>query len=187
MMFDYDAWLKTAEDRLETLYEQKASIEAEITALEEGIEGFAPLVKKSSLWYGPETGITDAVKSVLKADPTRCFTPTEIRDTLYMRGTPLTQRNPMANIHQVLARLVEKQIARILAFENGRNRYQWAEKNIGERIMDGQRAPEEAALEVKKAVKEMRENGSEVGTTASLDSQIRPVGKLGTHRLAGKR
>jgi hypothetical protein len=126
--FDYDAWLKTAEDRLETLYEQKASIEAEISALEDGIQGFAPLVNRVSKYHDPDAGITDAVRSVLKGEPNRIFTPTEIRDVLARRGTPLTQRNPMANIHQVLARLVQKGTVRITPYENGRNRYQWVEE-----------------------------------------------------------
>jgi hypothetical protein len=87
----------------------------------------APLVNQPALWYGPDAGITGAVRAVLKSDTTRIFTPTEIRDALLKRGVPLTLQNPMASIHQVLSRLVEKGTARISAHEPGRNRYQWAE------------------------------------------------------------
>jgi len=126
MTFDYEAWLKAAQDRLETLYQQKAAIENEISALEHGIRGFAPLVNQPSLWFGPEAGITDAVRAVLKTDPSRVFTATEVRNELVKRGILLKQQNPMATIHQVLARLVSKGAAEIFTQEPGRNRYKWA-------------------------------------------------------------
>ncbi|HTC95965.1 MAG TPA: hypothetical protein VK699_21160 [Terriglobales bacterium] len=126
MTFDYEAWLKTAQDRLETLYQQKTAIENEISALEHGIKGFAPLVNQPSLWFGPEAGITDAVRAVLKTDPSRIFTATEVRNELVKRGILLRQQNPMATIHQVLARLVSKGTAKIFTYEPGRNCYKWA-------------------------------------------------------------
>ena len=73
MAFDYEEWLKAAQDRLEALYQQKTTIENEISLLERGIKGFAPLVNQPSLWYGPEAGITEAVRAVLKSDPSRLY------------------------------------------------------------------------------------------------------------------
>ena len=127
MTFDYVAWLKTAEDRLEVLYEQKANIEAEISALEDGIQGFSPLLQRpyNKQWLGQDVGITDAVREVFKAEPNRLFAPTEIKQLLLDRGVDLSQKNPMATIHQILARLVQKGTVKISVYENGRNRYQW--------------------------------------------------------------
>jgi hypothetical protein len=126
MAFDYEEWLKAAQDRLEALYQQKTTIENEISLLERGIKGFAPLVNQPSLWYGPEAGITEAVRAVLKSDPSRLYLATQIRDELLSRGVQLTQQNPMATIHQVLARLVNKGTAKIYPLEPGRNHYQWS-------------------------------------------------------------
>ncbi|PYP83892.1 MAG: hypothetical protein DMG65_23575 [Candidatus Angelobacter sp. Gp1-AA117] len=128
MTFDYEGWLKTAEERLETLYEQKAAIEEEINKLEEGIRGFAPLVKRSNVWFGPEAGLTDAIRAILKLEPSRCYSATAMRDELLNRGTSLTQKNPMAAIHQTLARLVDRGEAKIHTFSPGHNLYQFAEK-----------------------------------------------------------
>ena len=127
MSFDYEGWLKGAQDRLETLYQQKTAIESEISLLERGIKGFAPLVNQPTLWYGPESGITEAVRAVLKSDPSRLYSAPEIRDELIRRGVALNQQNPMATIHQVLARLVSKGTAKIYPLEPGRNHYQWSE------------------------------------------------------------
>jgi len=125
MTFNYEEWLKGAQDRLETLYQQKTAIENEISLLERGIKGFAPLVNQPTLWYGPESGITEAVRAVLKSDPSRLYSAPEIRTELLNRGVMLTQQNPMATIHQVLSRLVSKKMARIYPLEPGRNHYQW--------------------------------------------------------------
>jgi|SRR5579859_1858175 len=129
MTFDYEEWLKAANGRLETLYKQKATIESEISKLERAIQGFAPLVKNPSKWFGPETGITDAVRGVLKSDIHRIFTATEIRNELLMRGVPLKQKNPLATIHQILARLVDNEEAVVNTHEPGRNRYKWIRKD----------------------------------------------------------
>jgi hypothetical protein len=126
MTFDYEGWLNAAYRQLETLYKQKAAIEAEISKLEVAMKGFAPLVKNPSKWFGPQTGITDAIRVILKRDPNRIYTATEIRDELLMSGVTLKQKNPMATIHQILARLVESGIATVSAHEPGRNRYKWS-------------------------------------------------------------
>jgi hypothetical protein len=125
MTFDYEKLVKTAEGRLETLYEQKASIESEISRLEQAIKGFIPLVKNPAKWLGPKAGVTDAIRAVLKSEPNRIHTATEIRDELLRRGMPLKQKNPMATIHQVLSRLVDGEEVTVSAYEPGRNRYKW--------------------------------------------------------------
>ena len=129
MTFDYESWIKAAEERLETLYEQKEQIEEEIGNLEKGIEGFSPLLKRPTRWLGSDTGITEAVTAVLKSEFTRLFTPPEIRDKLLAQGVPLNQKNPLATIHQVLSRLVNREIVKVVTIEPGRNRYQWADAN----------------------------------------------------------
>jgi hypothetical protein len=124
MTFDYESWLAKAQKRLETLYEQKTAIESEISALEKGIKGFAPLVNQPALWHGPDAGITDAVKSVLKSSESRMWSAVSVRDELLENGVSLNQKNPLATIYQVLARLVE-QGAAIIYEREGRNFYKW--------------------------------------------------------------
>jgi len=127
MTFDYEGWLKTAQDRLEVLYQQKTAIEDEISALEKGIEGFAPLVNQPSLWRGPDVGITEAVTNVLRANPSRLFSAIDVRNELAASGIPLTQQNPLATIYQVLARLVGRGAVLVSTHEAGKNRYKWVE------------------------------------------------------------
>jgi hypothetical protein len=127
MAFDYESWLKTAQDRLETLYQQKTAVESEISLLEAGIKGFAPLVNQPALWRGPDVGITDAVTDILKSQPSRLFSAVEIRDALLARGASLSQQNPLATIYQVLARLSERGAVIITAHEPGKNRYKWVQ------------------------------------------------------------
>jgi hypothetical protein len=141
MNFDYESWLKTAQDRLEFLYQQKVAIENEITQLEAGIKGFAPLVNQPSLWQGPGVGITDAITNVMKSKPSRLFSATEVRDEIVRLGVSLEQKNPMATIHQVLARLVERGAVTITAHDAGRNRYKWVEGWEIEKFRRGKRRP----------------------------------------------
>jgi hypothetical protein len=140
MTFDYEAWLKTAQDRLEFLYGQKVAIETEITQLEAGIKGFAPLVNQATLWQGPGVGITDAVTNVLKSNQSRLFSAIEVRNELLRLGVSLEQKNPMATIHQVLARLVERGIVTITTHEAGRNRYKWVEGWEGRKLRRSRRS-----------------------------------------------
>jgi len=127
MTFDYEGWLKAAQGRLENLYEQKAAIESEISKLEKAIQGFMPLVKQPSKWFGPAAGLTDGVREVFKSAPARHFTAIDIRNELVRRGMTLKQKNPMASIHQILSRLVDDGKVEIHTHEPGRNRYRWKE------------------------------------------------------------
>lgn len=124
MTFDYKGWLKAAQDRLELLYRQKSAIEDEIEKLERGIEGFAPLAELPPAWAGPNAGITQTIRDILKANPARAFLPTEVRDELLNRGVRLEQDNPMATVHQILARIAKEGTAKPLA-QGNRTRYQW--------------------------------------------------------------
>jgi len=112
MAFDYQSWLKAAEGRLLQLRQQRANIDEEIAMLEAGLKGFAPLVETVSTWEGPDAGLTESIRQIFKENP-KFWSPTEIRDELINRGVKLIQRNPMAAIHQILARLTDKEIRRV--------------------------------------------------------------------------
>lgn len=129
MNFDYDIWIKQAKDRLALLYDQRDAISNEIAALERGIEGFQPLAKAA--WIGPDAGITESIRKVVSSNPSRLFSPVEIRRELLEHGVRLTQKNSMATIHQVLSRLVERGVVKV-HISKGKNLYQW----IGERGRD---------------------------------------------------
>jgi len=146
MEFDYEGWLAKAQARLETLDQQKSAIEDEISNLEKGIKGFAPLVNQPALWRGPDTGITDAVKAVFQRDQSRLYSAVEIRDELLNVGVSLTQKNPLSTIYQVLSRLAEQ--GAVLHYDTeGKTRYKWvvgweakkylrAPKSIGQRVAE---------------------------------------------------
>lgn len=104
MTFNYESWIKEARGRLELLYKQRGAIDDEIANLERGIEGFAPLVK--SVWAGPDAGITVSTRKIFKNAPNRVWSPPAIRDELLARGVKLSQKNPLATIHQILGRLL---------------------------------------------------------------------------------
>jgi hypothetical protein len=129
MDFNYDVWIKQAKDRLELLYDQRDAISNEIAALERGIEAFQPLAKAA--WIGPDAGITDAIRKIVSSERHRLFSPLEIRRELVVQGVKLTQKNSMATIHQVLARLVEKGVVKV-QISKGKNLYRW----IGEEGRD---------------------------------------------------
>ncbi len=146
MTFDYESWLAKAQARLETLYQQKSALENEISNLEKGIKGFAPLVNQPALWRGPDTGITDAVKAVFKKDESRLYSAVDIRDQLLEAGVSLTQKNPLSTIYQVLSRLAQQ--GAVLPYDmDGKTQYKWVEgweakkylrapKSIGQRIAE---------------------------------------------------
>src|SRR5260370_21990839 len=112
MKFDYAGWLNTAKNRLAQLKQERTAIDAEISKLEKGIESFSPLLENDEPELtNPETvGITESVRRLFIENPTLLLTPTGIRDALLARGIALVQENPMATIHQILARLKEKQL-----------------------------------------------------------------------------
>jgi hypothetical protein len=133
MSLDYRAWIRAAKERLSTLENQRRAIDDEMAALEKSIRAFEPLVNVAPLdspeqgylhpayipasnlgWLtgGVETrsdvGLTDAIRGVLMAAD-RPLEPTEVRDLIVRNGFSLSGRsNAMANIHQVLRRLVSQ-------------------------------------------------------------------------------
>jgi hypothetical protein len=125
MNFDYEGWLAKAQARLEILYQQKSAIESEISHLESGIKGFAPLVSKPAILYGGyDLGITEAIKAFFRKDESRLYSAVDIRDGLLESGFPLTQKNPLSTIYQVLSRLAE-QGAIIPHDRDGKTMYKW--------------------------------------------------------------
>src|ERR1700682_2768770 len=122
MTFNYESWIKQAKDRLALLYEQKNALDNEIASLERGIEGFLPLAKGA--WLGPSAGITESIRTLMSSKPNTLFTPVNIRDGLVLKGVALKQKNAMATIHQVLSRLVWKDVVKVTV-DKGKNYYRW--------------------------------------------------------------
>jgi hypothetical protein len=122
MAFDYQSWIKAAEDRLVQLRQQRTTIDDEIVKLETALKGFAPLVDAPSTWEGPDAGLTDSMRQIFK-DDARFWSPTELRDELLNRGVKLEQQNPMASIHQIITRLVKQDLIRPVDIA-GKTKYQ---------------------------------------------------------------
>jgi hypothetical protein len=73
----------------------------------------------------PDTGLTDAVREVLKSD-NYYFSPVEIRDSLKAKNYDIGKyKNPLASIHTILKRLTyQKQV--VEGTREGRTTYRWA-------------------------------------------------------------
>jgi hypothetical protein len=130
MQWNYESWLKQAQDRLEDLLRQQDAIGQEIEHLKRGIEGFTALTKNYAPWEAVTIGITEAVKRVFTDSPNKCLRPTDIRDALLSkRDVKLDQRNPLATIHEIVSRLEERGFIQRLV-EDGRARYYYIPPDV---------------------------------------------------------
>jgi hypothetical protein len=138
---DYTLWLKQAEDRLTYLKQQQEVIAAEIAKLEQGIASFKPLVAEPGAWGGVEVGFTQAVREIIGVHPVYGVTATAIRDEMVNRGVKLEQANPLAAIHQVLARLLDRIEIEELPQPEGKPRYRRMStiQQIGKHMMDAKK------------------------------------------------
>ena len=76
----------------------------------------------------PDKGLTDAVRDLLKSHHPYSHTPVQIRDGLKEKGYGISKhKNPLASIHTVLKRLVEKGEIRE-GNRDGRTVYIWTIK-----------------------------------------------------------
>jgi hypothetical protein len=123
MAFDYKSWLKQAEDRLAYLHQQRYLIDAEIFQLQRGIASFKPLAEDLEAWRGMDVGFTQAVRDIVSVFPTNGVAATAIRDEMVNRGVKLEQANPLAAIHQTLARLMEKEEIEEIPQATGKPKY----------------------------------------------------------------
>jgi hypothetical protein len=115
---DYHGWLKVAKDRIEVLKAQRTALDAELAALEQSVRAFENLV--DGKWTRIDSGLTDAIRGILSNHKGEPLSALRIRDELLNRGLPLDQKNPMAAIHQILARLVKRGVAKAIPGTDGR-------------------------------------------------------------------
>ena len=70
-------------------------------------------------------GFTDSVRNVLRANPERAATATDVRDLLAEAGFNLSDySNPLASIHTILKRLAERGEVTTIT-DNGQTYYRW--------------------------------------------------------------
>jgi hypothetical protein len=78
---------------------------------------------------GPFTGvgITPATEEILLSHPDRLMTPTEVRDLMIQAGlgSALPKENPMAAVHQILKRLVDRNGQYVALEEQGKTLYKY--------------------------------------------------------------
>lgn len=111
MAFDYQSWIGQAKARLVQLEQQRTAIDTEISKLKRILGEVTPLTEESTAWEGPDAGITESMRQIFRTDA-RLWGATAIRDELINRGIAMNQQNPMATIHQVLARLEKEGLIR---------------------------------------------------------------------------
>jgi hypothetical protein len=118
----------------------------------------------------PPAGLTDAIQQVIESGDGKAFFPTEIRDGV--KAYLVNHSNQMASVHTTLKRLVKSNWPFIEAVErDGRTAYRWVTR--GEQMMrDMQIRAEEAKKKLAEgeAREQMREAGSEIGTSSSLET-----------------
>jgi len=125
-------------EEIERIDERREEAIRRVFRLRHGALGLAALCGRKQLAQefpelfpddiAPDTGLTDAVRDVLKSnDPVFC-SPVYIRDTLKEKGFDLSKyTNALASIHTVLKRLVRQGDA-VDASRDGRTVYRWAKK-----------------------------------------------------------
>ena len=126
---DYHGWLKVARDRIEALKAQRAGLESELAALEQSVQAFENLV--DGKWTRIDSGLTDAIRGILSSQRGAPLSALRIRDELLKRGLPLDQKNPMAAIHQILARLVKRGVAQAIPGPDGRTLFCGSTPKLG--------------------------------------------------------
>jgi hypothetical protein len=128
--------IKAAEEELARLLAEKAELDRQVIEYQRKIAAVQRTVEMLQFAYNPpqpdelETilatnpGITDQVRSALKSKyPAYCI-PTAIRDHIErVGGKPLSYKNPMAVIHQVLRRLEEQ--GEVEPSAEGPTSYRW--------------------------------------------------------------
>ena len=122
--FDLEAWLQQGKDRLEQLYNERERIDREIALLKGALADLQPLSRGTG--SGANPGLIKSMRLLFRSETNRLFSPTEIRDELLKQGLSLRQRNPMAAIHQTLARLLTNKEVRVHVTD-GRTLYQHEE------------------------------------------------------------
>jgi hypothetical protein len=154
MELNYKAWIKAAEERLAVIEQQRKALDAEASALKQSIESFKRLPEipsregsamrghpaylphtagewiHSNRFADADLGLTDAIRAALIAKADSFMTPTEIRDVIVIMGFNFGDRpNPMANVHQVLRRLVDQEEVEPMDM-GGKTAYRWKARNM---------------------------------------------------------
>jgi hypothetical protein len=129
--------LKALKDERSAVVKGIANTQAHLVRLQEKLESLDRAINNiepfyehaGSVWspivgeYAP--GITDAVRSIFRANAELYLAPTDIRDALKKEGLMKQYDNEMAVIHQVIGRLEDQDQIRPHAVEKT---YRWAVK-----------------------------------------------------------
>jgi len=126
--------VEEAREELADLFKQREELEIRIAKQQRRVAALAALVDESEesdqileLNLG---GLTDVVRSALRAGGPRGLTPIEIRTRLIQLSFPTNEyKNFMASLHSVLNRLVDAGEVRVVIFDKHEGRdgsvYQW--------------------------------------------------------------
>ncbi|HYM76187.1 MAG TPA: hypothetical protein VE377_09440 [Candidatus Dormibacteraeota bacterium] len=185
----YQAALHEAQEELERLEQRRAALLRLIQNLKELSDDDAYELTPPP-GYVPQ-GLTEEIRTIL-ALTTVHLTPPEIRDSLVARGFKASSpKNLLINVHTVLSRLHDA-------------------RELDEAEKDGKTAFKKRSVDISDTVAAMasgvhpplrtssflaRQVASERGTfdpdklpeQVRASTGIRPLGKLGTHKLTGKR
>lgn len=137
-----------AMNKLEALQRQRESIDAEIMKLEQLVAATANMLPDAErdvlmrkltlmqeLFRLREVGLTDAIRSILKASAGEWMTVATVRDRLIKAGFDFSgySTNPLASVSTVLRRMPPEEVERTTV-DGGVAAYRWIKKTLAVRV-----------------------------------------------------
>ncbi|MGB0109898.1 MAG: hypothetical protein WA350_11070 [Candidatus Sulfotelmatobacter sp.] len=185
MTKNYNNDLKQALRDLLLMASERAQLETKIAKQKKRVAALYELVQTDEdgpALSGLVEGISDACRVVLRAAE-KPMTPAEVRDAIQGLGLP-PQANLLASVHTTLKRMKDagevKEVMQPLESGGTGAAYTWVDAVLvsvaallGEPLGAAEtfRRAHKAKLAREKAVKEMREAGSEVGSPLSVENE----------------
>jgi hypothetical protein len=145
---NYKKALADAQDELENLTIQRERIDKRITQLQETVVSLSRLIQDETgdetegfEWgaslrdmFGLGSGLTDAVRSVLKAEAD-FMTPVNVRDKLLALGYNFGDaKNILPSLHTILKRLEDKDEVRAGVTPSGKTAYIWKQSSLARAV-----------------------------------------------------
>lgn len=130
----FEQSLKLAKQRRDELLRKREETDKELAQQNKVVASLSEILGRGS---SMDVGITEATTVVFSATTGKAFLPTEVRDELRDMGYDIDSfKNPLASLHQVLKRLIDKGVieeAPKSQCPDGKKRYRYV--TIGMRIL----------------------------------------------------
>jgi|SRR5579862_4857682 len=120
----YSITLEKAKRDLSKLRIERFQLENRISRLEQTVYSLSVLLNEPKI--GPEMGLTEGIKALLRSIYPNNLYPLTVRLRLEQAGFTFTGKNPMASIHTVLKRLRDQELLKtVIDKPTGRIAFGW--------------------------------------------------------------